>query len=124
MASAPQHGNGYVRLQTLASVGLPILALFAAAVSLFVSLSIAPIQKQLDQQTHDLESLRSDLVPRKEHDRDWLAQDAHFADIQRQVDMNRDDIKSIYTPSDALKGMTERLDKLEVELHERDRRQP
>lgn len=124
MAAAQAHGNGYVRLQTLATVGLPILALFAAAVSLFVSLSIAPIQKQLDQQTHEQELLRSDLVPRKEHDRDWLAQDAHFADIQRQVDMNREDIKSIYTPSDALKGMAERLDKLETELHDKDRRQP
>lgn len=120
MAETP-HNNGYVKLTTLVSVAVPILLIFTGAVSLFVALSIAPVQKQLDQYGHDQEIIRGDIVPRKEHDRDWASQDARFSKLQREIDENKSDIKSIYTPSDALKTMSDRLNKLEADLHERDR---
>ncbi len=117
------HENGYVRITTLVAVAVPVLLLFAGAVSLFVSLSIGPVQRQADRQDTDIIAIRGDLVPRKEHDRDWLAQDERFSDLQRQISTNSADIRAIYTPSDAMKSMAERLDKLETELHDKDRRQ-
>lgn len=116
--AAAEHGNGYVRITTLVAVAVPVLLIFAGAISLFVSLSIAPLQRQADQQRDDIAAIRTDLVPRKEHDRDWLAQDERFADLQRQISNNSVDIRAIYTPSDAMKSMAERLDKLESELHD------
>lgn len=118
------HSNGYVRITTLVAVAVPVLLIFAGAISLFVSLSIAPLQRQADQQRDDIAAIRGDLVPRKEHDRDWLAQDERFADLQRQISSNSVDIRAIYTPSDAMKSMAERLDKLESELHDAARHQP
>lgn len=110
--------NGYVRLTTLVMVAVPLLTIFAGAVSLFVSMSIAPMQKQLDALHEDNTSIHQDLVPRKEHDRDWQAQDARFSDLQRQIDENKADIKSIYTPSDAIHRLETRLDQLQSQMQE------
>lgn len=116
---AAHDSNGYIRLSTLMWIVGPV----AAAIAGFTTLAIAPMQKDIQSNADAIRDIRIDLVPRKEHDRDWYAQDQRFGDLQRQIDANRVDIKSIYTPSDAIKGLGDRLDKLEVEMHDKSTKQ-
>lgn len=61
--------------------------------------------------------LRSEQVPRKEHDRVWTSYDLQLADKQRQIDELKTAQGSVYGARDALLDMRDRLDRLE-----RDRR--
>lgn len=117
------HSNGYVRLTTLMAVGVPTLTIFAGAIAIFVNMSVAPMQRDIDQNKTDIKGIQTDLVPRKEHDRDWASQDQRFNDLQRQISDNKTHIEAIYTPGDAIKDLHLRIDQLETEIHERDKKQ-
>lgn len=108
-----EHGNGYVRLTTLVAVGVPVLGLFAGAVALFVSLTIAPLVERLDKHDKAIEMINESLVPRNEHQRYDELQKARFDDLQRQVTKNTDDLKAIYGPSDALKRLQDEVDQMQ-----------
>lgn len=118
-----EHSNGYVRLTTLMAVGVPTLTIFAGAIAIFVNMSVAPMQRDIDQNKTDIKGIQTDLVPRKEHDRDWASQDQRFNDLQRQISDNKTHIEAIYTPGDAIKDLHLRIDQLETEIHERDKKQ-
>lgn len=107
------HSNGYVRLTTLAGVGIPTLGVFAAAIAVYVNMSIAPVQENIRGIREDINQIRIDLVPRKEHDRDWQAETEHFADLQRQIDENKATISQMFNAHDALTDMSARLRALE-----------
>lgn len=113
LMSEPVHSNGYVRLTTLVGVAVPILTIFAAAIAIYVSMSIAPISGQIKGIQDDLRDIHQDLVPRKEHDRDWEAENERFQDIQRQIDENKSDIHAMYNAHDALGDIIARLRTLE-----------
>lgn len=117
------HSNGYVRLTTLMAVGVPTLTIFAGAIAIFVNMSVAPMQRDIDQNKADIKGIQTDLVPRKEHDRDWASQDQRFNDLERQITDNKTHIEAIYTPGDAIKDLHLRIDQLEAEIHERDKKQ-
>lgn len=113
LMSEPVHSNGYVRLTTLVGVAVPILTIFAAAIAIYVSMSIAPISGQIKGIQDDLRDIHQDLVPRKEHDRDWEAEKDRFADLQRQIDANKNDLHDMYNAHDALSDLSTRLRMLE-----------
>ena len=101
--------NGYAKLQSV----LQLMGAVGAILGLYISLSVAPMRDAIEQSKQDIKDLRAVVVPRAEHDRDWASQDRQFSDLQRQIDQNREDIKSIFTPSDALKQLNDRVAKLE-----------
>lgn len=101
------HSNGYVRLTTLMAVGVPTLTIFAGAIAIFVNMSVAPMQRDIDANTSAIKDIRIDLVPRKEHDRDWEAEKERFSDLQRQIDDNKHDLHDMYNAHDALSDMNE-----------------
>lgn len=110
---AGKHENGYVRLTTLVAVTVPVVVLLGGLNYQFVTLSIAPLQKDIGSNHDDIRDIRSQLVPRTEHNRDWAAADRQVADLQRQIDENRADIHGIYGPNDAIKAMSDRMDRIE-----------
>lgn len=117
--STVDNSNGYMRVRDLVAVGVPVITVLSGAIYLFVSLSLslAPVQRDIIAGREDLKEIRGQLVPRAEHDRDWASQDRQFSDMQRQLDQNRNDIHAIYSPNDALRSLAERLDKMEIEVH-------
>lgn len=112
--------NGVARtnavIVTVAAV-LGMVAIIGTTIWFAISVAIAPVQRDLDRSAQDIKDIRIDLVPRREHDRDWAAQDARFSDLQRQIQDNKDNIEKIYTPGDAIKRLQERIDQLDAEIH-------
>lgn len=62
-----------------------------------------------------LSELRTDMVPRGEHDQKWRAYDTEIAAIQRQVDDLKQTQANTYSARDLLLDLRERLDRLERE---------
>lgn len=116
---AGQASNGYVKANALVAIAVPVIGVLSGSIYLFVNLSIAPLQKDITQNHDDIRDIRGQVVPRAEHDRDWASQDRQFADLQRQINENRSDLHAIYSPNDQLKSLSDRLDKMEIEIHGR-----
>lgn len=121
MADAPTNGNGYVRFGTVATTiaaCLGAVGSIAIAIWFAITIAIAPMQRETDQNQQEIKDIRTDLVPRREHDRDWAAQDQRFADLERQIQDNKNHTEAIYTPGDAIKRLQDKIDQLEIELRE------
>lgn len=102
--------NGHVSVTTLAAtVGSVVGALL-----LFINLSIAPLQKDIEQNKQDIADIRQNIVPRKEHEKDWAAQVKTDGDQDRRIEQIREDFGSTYSLKDALSDMRLRLEKLET----------
>lgn len=60
-----------------------------------------------------IKDLRSDQVPRQEHERVWIGYDNQLANLQRQVDEFKQQQGSVYGTRDLLLDLRQRLDRIE-----------
>lgn len=77
------------------------------------------LKERMDRMAQDLRDARNDIVPRSEHQEQWLAQREKDSDQQRQIDQLRAEISGIYSPKDALDRLVKRLDYMEDQLSHR-----
>ena len=81
-------------------------------------------QKELDWRTQRaaedrqrtetaIKDLRSDQVPRQEHERVWSGYDNKISDVQRQVDELKQQQAGVYGARDVLLDLRQRLDRIE-----------
>lgn len=90
--------NGYIRVQTLAAIVIPVVG----ALVFFINLSIAPVIKDVDQNKLDLRDLRTQIVPRGEHQEKWNSQAATDDELRREIKELRDQVGAQYTMRDEL----------------------
>lgn len=79
----------------------------------FSQLSLQPIRDQAQRNSTDIEHINLNIVPRGEHQGHWDITAAEIANLQKQIDQQRNDFGSTYSLRDALADMQKRLDKLE-----------
>lgn len=60
-----------------------------------------------------IKDLRSDQVPRQEHERVWSGYDSKISDVQRQVDELKQQQAGVYGARDVLLDLRQRLDRIE-----------
>lgn len=113
MAAAETHGNGYVRLTTLVAVALPLLTLFAAAIAIYVNLSIAPLARDIEQNRSDIKDMRLALVPRIEHEKDWVSQTKTDDAQDKRIEQLRQDFGGTYSLRDAIVQLQKQVDQIQ-----------
>ena|ERR1700744_5047636 len=108
--AADKEPNGYARLQSV----LQLVGAAGAVLALYISLSVAPMQKDIDQNKSDIRDIRGQIVPRSEHVEKWNSQRDRDAEIQREIDQIRLEIGSQWSVGKELENINNRLDKIET----------
>lgn len=103
--------NGHISMPAF----LGILGSVSASLIYFINLSIAPLQKDISQNSLSIHEMREDIVPRKEHEKDWAAQVKTDSDQDKRIEQMRQDFGGTYSLKDAIMDMKSRLETLEKE---------
>lgn len=110
---------GALRDAVIASQKTPWSTLIAGAGFIVIvttalsQLSLQGVNTRVDRSERDILAINSSIVPRGEHEGHWANTDAAIANLQKQIDQQRQDFGSTYSLRDALADMQRRLDKLE-----------
>lgn len=99
---------------TVAAIGVPLVG----GLLLFINLSIAPLQKDIEQNARTISEIRQDVVPRREHQKDWDAQVKTDLEQDSKIERLRQEFGGTYSLRDALTDMKARLERIEMRREE------
>jgi hypothetical protein len=75
--------------------------------------TISVMRERLDR---DIRDMRQDQVPRKEHEKDWLAQTRADEDFRRRVDEIRTDLSGLYSAKDVIRRLESQVEQLQTDV--------
>lgn len=95
------------------SVLLVVVGMFGAIVIWGFNSYLGGINENFNRFHADFVKLADSVVPRGEHEGHWQAQITADATLQRQIDEMRANFGATYSLGDAIRDISERLDRLE-----------
>lgn len=79
----------------------------------YSQLSLQGVNTRVDRSERDIAAINGAIVPRGEHEGHWANTDVAISNLQKQIDLQRQDFGATYSLKDALTQINKRLDNLE-----------